>query len=241
MERSLPSGSSFASSLRPGQDDGGGLGPRPWAWPMAPTDGGRGFAGARLGGSSVARRSRHGRADSAPRASPLATAAALGWPWRRVPSSAQDAEKASHARPRRQRTKAATRSRRCRVLSWTHGRRVSPRAAAPGSPAPRRPRRSAASAGSTAARSPSSCGCRRPARSAPAPSPPRRPRPAGPAGSPNTVTPPISWPVSARVSSGEANDDLRPNRCFTTWLTPGGGSPGRRRRRRRAASPCRRR
>ena len=38
-------------------------------------------------------------------------------------------------------------------------------------------------------------------------------------GSPNTVTPPISWPVSARVSSGDANDDFRPNRPFTARLT----------------------
>ena len=40
-----------------------------------------------------------------------------------------------------------------------------------------------------------------------------------PAGSPNTVTPPISWPVMARVSSGDAKDDLRPNRALTARLT----------------------
>ena len=39
------------------------------------------------------------------------------------------------------------------------------------------------------------------------------------AGSPNTVTPPISWPVIARVSSADANDDLRPKRPFTARLT----------------------
>ena len=39
------------------------------------------------------------------------------------------------------------------------------------------------------------------------------------AGSPKTVTPPISWPVRALVSSGVANDDLRPKRTFTTWFT----------------------
>ena len=39
------------------------------------------------------------------------------------------------------------------------------------------------------------------------------------AGSPKTVTPPISWPVISRVSSGDANDDLRPKRAFTDWFT----------------------
>ena len=41
-----------------------------------------------------------------------------------------------------------------------------------------------------------------------------------PAGSPNTVTPPISMPVMARVSSAGANDALRvPRRSLTARFT----------------------
>ena len=41
-----------------------------------------------------------------------------------------------------------------------------------------------------------------------------------PSGSPKTVTPPISWPVISRVTSGGANDALRvPSLSRTTRLT----------------------
>ncbi len=40
-----------------------------------------------------------------------------------------------------------------------------------------------------------------------------------PGGRPNTVTPPISWFVSARVSSAEAKEARAPNRCLTARFT----------------------